>query len=59
MGGLEVAGGVAVERVEPALEEVEVGRGEDPQVRDGGDGDGGGGGGGVGGDGGGGRGGER
>lgn len=57
MGGLEVAGGVAVERVEPALEGVEVGRGEDPQVRDGGDG--GGSGGGVGGDGGGGRGGER
>ena len=41
VGGLEVADAVAVERVEAALQGVEVGRGEAPQVSDGGCGSGG------------------
>ena len=41
VGGLEVADAVAVERVEAALQGVEVGRGEAPQVSDGGRGSGG------------------
>ena len=36
MGGLEVAGGVAVERVGATLERVEARGGEAPQVADGG-----------------------
>ena len=41
VGGLEVADAVAVERVEAVLQGVEVGRGEAPQVSDGGCGSGG------------------
>ena len=36
MGGLEVTGGVAVERIEAMLERVEARGGEAPQVADGG-----------------------